>query len=114
VRREDNSIFVGTGEIEFVVEVDQATGEKRASADYSGPVLEVVVTHETSLYQDDTQFPSPNSASTGKQTVQQVVSLVDSLDKLGEQSKNSEIRVWGKRSGDRVVAQVFVFRLMGS
>src|SRR5687768_15266353 len=27
VRREDNSIFVGTGEIEFAVEIDPATGE---------------------------------------------------------------------------------------
>jgi len=114
VRREDNSIFVGTGEIEFAVEVDPATGERQTSSNYSGPVLEIVVTSDTAIYRDETKMPSlgPNAAS-GDQTVQQVVKPVDSLEELGENTKNTEIQVWGERRGDRVVAQVFVYRPLG-
>ena len=46
VRRADNSIFVGTGEIEVMMETDE-TGKVNTSTDFSGPVLEVVVTRET-------------------------------------------------------------------
>lgn len=113
VNREDNSIFVGTGEIEFMVELDQATGQKQSSANYSGPVLEVVITKDTNIYRDETGFPEPGSAAGGKQTIQQVVKPVDSLEELGEQTKNTEVQVWGTRSGDRVVAQVFVYRRLG-
>jgi hypothetical protein len=113
VRREDNSIFVGTGEIEFAMEIDPATGEKQASSNYSGPVLEVVVTNETSIYRDETKMPSIGvGAVSGNKTIQQVVKPVDSLAELGENSKNTEVQVWGERRGDRVVAQVFVYRLL--
>jgi hypothetical protein len=112
VRREDNSIFVGTGDIEFIVELDEATGQRQSSADFSGPVLEVVVTHETTIYRDETKFPDPSSAKSGTQTIQQVIQPVDSLDDLGEETKNVEIQVWGTRSGDRVVAEVFVYRTL--
>lgn len=110
VRREDNSIFVGTGEIKLSVMIDQATGERQSSSSYSGPVLEVVITRETTLYRDETGFPEPGQASGGKQTIQQVVKPVDSLEALGEDTKNTEIQAWGTRSGDRVVAQVLVYR----
>ena len=111
VRREDNSIFVGTGEIEFMVELDAATGERKSSASHSGPVLEVVVTNETTIYRDETEMPSLGPGATGgDKTIQQVVKPIDSLNELGEQTKNTEIQVWGTRSGDRVVAQVFVYR----
>lgn len=113
VNREDNSIFVGTGEIEFMVQLDQATGQKQSSANYSGPVLEVVITKDTSIYRDETKFPELGSTGGGKQTIQQVVKPVDSVEELGEQTKNTEIQVWGTRSGDRVVAQVFVYRRLG-
>jgi hypothetical protein len=113
VRREDNSIFVGTGEIEVAVEIDPATGERQASSNYSGPVLEVVVTNDTTIYRDETKMPSlgPDAVS-GDKTIQQVVKAVDSLEELGENSKNTEVQVWGERRGDRVVAEVFVYRLL--
>lgn len=114
VRRQDNSIFVGTGEIEVRVQVDPATGERNSSANHSGPVLEVVVTNETTIYRDETEMPSlgPGAAS-GDKTIQQIVKPIDSLHELGENSQNTEIQVWGARSGDRVVAQVFVYRPLG-
>ncbi|MCK6627069.1 MAG: hypothetical protein L6R45_18070 [Anaerolineae bacterium] len=110
VRREDNSIFVGTGEIEMAITMDQATGERQSSSSYSGPVLEVVITRETTIYRDETGFPEPGQVSGGKQTIQQVVKPVESLEALGEDTKNTEIQAWGTRSGDRVVAQVLVYR----
>lgn len=108
-RREDNSIFVGTGEIEFSITVDQATGQRQSSSSFSGPVLEVVVTRETAIYRDETGFPEPGGGG-GKKTIQQVVKAVESTEDLGQNTKNTEIQVWGKRSGDRVVAEVLVYR----
>lgn len=112
VRRQDNTIFVGTGEITFDVTIDD-TGQRSANSNFSGPVLEVVVTQETTIYRDVTKMPSlgPNATS-GDQSIQQVVKPVDSLEELGENTKNTEIQVWGERRGDRVVAQVFVYRFL--
>ena len=110
VRREDNSIFVGTGEIEVLIEADE-TGEVNTSTNFSGPVLEVVVTRETKIYHDQTEIPSPNSATSGDVTVQQVVQPVDSLADIGESEQVIEIQAWGTRRGDRVVAEVFVYKL---
>ncbi|MCB9079997.1 MAG: hypothetical protein H6631_20525 [Anaerolineaceae bacterium] len=110
VRREDNSIFVGTGEIEVMAEAEN-DGPPALNVNFSGPVLEVVVTRETTIYRDETEFPTPSQASSGEQTVQQVVAEVDSLNELGPNTKNAELQVWGNRSGDRVVAQVVVYRM---
>ncbi len=112
VRREDNSVFVGTGEIEISMTIDEA-GQRQASSNYSGPVLEVVVTRETTIYRDETKMPSAGpGAVSGDQSIQQVVAPVDSLEDLGENTKNTEIQVWGTRSGDRVVAEVLVYRTL--
>jgi hypothetical protein len=110
VRREDNSIFVGTGEVAIGMSIDE-TGEMSTNVDFSGPVLEVVVTRDTKIYHDQTEMPSPNSATSGDLTVQQVVQPVDSLADFGERNKVVEIQVWGTRRGDRVVAEVFVYNL---
>lgn len=108
-RREDNSIFVGTGAIMVNMEVDGRTGEKQLNTSYTGAVVEVVVTRETTLYYDETKIPSPTGLSGGKQTVQQVVTPVDSLQELDFNNENIEIQAWGERRGDRLVAQVFVY-----
>ena len=60
-RRADNSIFVGTGDIEVNMQVDGNTGEKQMNTSFSGPVVEVVVTRETTLYRDETKMPNPAS-----------------------------------------------------
>lgn len=110
VRRQDNSIFVGTGVMELNVEFDQVAGgsvEPKVSLSTNGPVIEAVVTHDTIIYREETEMPSPSKS--GEVTVQQVVRPVDSLDELG---KNTELQVWGRRSGDRVVADVLVYRIV--
>lgn len=108
VRREDNSLFIGTGAIEVDVEVDGATGEESVSANHSGPTVEVVVNHETILYQDVTALNiEPSADQSGEQTIQQVVQPASSLEAVGE---NTELEVWGERRGDRVIAEVVVYR----
>jgi len=113
VRREDNSIFVGTGDIQVDVEVD-ATGQRSTHTDFSGPVLEVVITRDTVIYRDTTDIPDPSEGQSGEVTVQQVVEAVESPAELGADHPNTEIQVWGSRSGDRIVAEVLVYRLLDS
>lgn len=111
VRREDDSIFVGTGEIELDVEVDGNTGKRTVTANHSGPVVEVVVAQDTTIYKDITKIEvGPEARESGEQKVQQVVQPDASLDQVAE---NTEFEVWGERRGDRVVAEVVVYRLIG-
>ena len=97
--REDNSIFVGTGNMGIVV--DGKEGGKPA-ASYDGPVVEVVVTGETEVFQDVTftgELPEPG------QEIQQKVAP-GSIEDIGE---SSMVMVWGRKSGDRVIAEVLMF-----
>jgi hypothetical protein len=107
VRRQDNSVFVGTGEIRLGITMDEA-GQQSVSLDHSGPEVEVVINHDTLIYRDETDMSiiGPGSDKSGEQTIQQVVKAVDSLDEVGD---NAEVEVWGERRGDRVVAEVLVY-----
>ena len=110
VRREDNSLTVGTGGIEVNVEVqvDGDTGQETVQAvpRATGPELEVVVGRDTALYLDVTDYSMGDAPESGERTVQQQVRPVDSLEDLPE---NAEIQAWGNRSGDRITADVLVF-----
>ena len=110
VSREDDSIMVGTGGIELDVNVERTQAgslEPTVTLSHNGPVVEVVVTNGTAIYKEETEMPSPSKS--GDQTVQQVVRPVDSLDELG---KNTELQVWGRKSGDRVVADILVYKIV--
>jgi hypothetical protein len=110
-RRQDNSIFVGTGDIELDVDVDGATGERRVQLGHSGPEIEVVITRDTIVYRDETEMPTakPEALKSGETTIQQVIRQVDSLVEAGQ---NTELQVWGEKRGDRVIAQVVVYRIV--
>ncbi len=103
LRREDNSVFVGTGNISVSVVVEN--GETTTAADHSGPEVEVVLTHDTLFYRDETDI-NLEAAESGERQIQQVVRPVDSLAELAE---GASIGVWGERRGDRVIAEVVVF-----
>jgi hypothetical protein len=113
VSREDNSVIVGTGAIELRVEVNQTEGgslQTDVSLSANGPEVEVVVTHDTILYREETEDPAAGrNAKGGEYTVQQVLTPVDNLEELG---KNTEVLVWGYRRGDRVVADILVYRIV--
>ena len=111
-RREDNSIFVGTGGVELNVEIRQVEGgaiEPIVTLSHSGQVVEVVVTHDTILYRDETDIPGFGDGKGGEITVRQQLEPVGSLDELGP---NTELQVWGRRSGDRVIAEILVYRIV--
>jgi hypothetical protein len=113
-RRQDNSLIVGTGNINLNVEIRRTAGgaiEPNVSLTADGPEIEVVVTHDTVIYREETEEPGGDGGNVkgGEYTVQQVLRQVDSLDELG---KNTEIIAWGDRKGDRVVADILVYRIV--
>lgn len=101
--RQNNSIFVGTGNVQMSVMKD-SSGQVHTSSSHSGPAVEVVVTTQTTIYHDTTmeQFNGPPPSG---QKIQQVVEP-GSLDEVGQ---NSDITVWGRKTGDRYIADVLVY-----
>ncbi len=101
--RKDNSLFIGTGRVTMTVQKDQ-TGQMKTSSSHDGPTVEVVVTTQTIIYVDVTmkQFNGPPPAG---QKIQQVLES-GSLNDIGE---NSTLTVWGRKSGDRIIADVLVY-----
>ncbi len=97
VRREDRSIYIGTGNHGVA-----GGGGVPTKLMYDGPVLEVVCTPDTQVYKDVTEFPESLSSDT---RLQQVVEA-GSLSEIDEQTS---LRVWGERKGDRIVAQVLLY-----
>jgi hypothetical protein len=102
--RKDNSIFVGTGQVTMTVQRDQS-GNAQTSSGHDGPTVEVVVTPQTIVYEDVTSRQFKGQPPAKGQKVQQVLEL-GSLDKIGQ---NSMITVWGKKTGDRFIADILVY-----
>ncbi len=101
-QRKDNSIFINAGTTNIRVSGGQVT----AADNHTGPIVEIVVTHDTQVYRDvtDRQFDAQQSRG-GK--VQQVLEP-GSLDEIAQYSL---ITVWGARTGDRITANVLVYAL---
>jgi hypothetical protein len=112
VERKDNTIVVASAPLETggggVVVDSQSSeggdGESLTSKEMPiGPKVEVVVTSETVLYRDTTDFS--NSQPSGNTTVQETVGE-GTLDDL---NTDSMVRVWGRKSGDRIIAEVLFY-----
>ena len=69
----------------------------------SEPKVEVVITNETKIYRDATDLGTTPPKE--GQTVQQVVEP-GSLDELTSQTT---VVVWGRKNGDRIIADVIAF-----
>ena len=104
VRRQDNSLFIGTGEVRLSINphADDPNGTPEVQSGYDGPLVEVVTTNSTQIYRDDTDLLSLAS-STGK--IQQKVVPGD-LDEVGQ---TSIVSAWGRQVGDRMVADVILY-----
>jgi signal transduction histidine kinase len=98
VRRDGNTLFVGTGNM---------SGNRMSDGtwhfQHDGPVVQVVTTRDTLVYRDDTLQQLGGVAPSGP--IQQLLQP-GSLAELGI---NSTVKAWGERRDDRMVAEVVVF-----
>jgi len=100
VERQDNIILV---------ETDKPGGDGVSGSPVGmggGPKFEVVVTTETILYRDTTQPPSRRPSGNDPRVLQQTVEE-GTLDDLN--NSQSLVMVWGRRSGDRIIAEVLMY-----
>jgi hypothetical protein len=108
LRRQDNSVFIGTGQIQIGFQRDE-TGKTSSSAEHSGPDVEVVITRDTQLYEDKTPITMKDMEE--QREVQQVLTPVASLDELVSKLDDTDsLMVWGQKSGDRFVAKSVVYQ----
>lgn len=98
VSREDNRLFIGTGKLTMTV---GGSGDVPKSS-FDGPQVEVVVTQDTKVYCETTQPPDPSQQPGA---IQQTVAP-GSVDEL---TSNTTVIVWGRRTGDRVIAEVLLY-----
>jgi hypothetical protein len=100
VERKDNTIVVQANT--FGAGVGGVSGDSPIDEN-SGIKVEVVVTGETMIYQDVTQFPAPVNGEI--HNVQQAAAE-GTLDDLNSQTF---VNIWGRRSGDRIIADVLFY-----
>jgi hypothetical protein len=103
LHRQNNSFFIGTGNVNIHVGGGGPNGASQVSSSYDGPQIEVVVTNNTKVYRDDT-FQNEPALPSGSKIQQKVVP--GSLDEIGQASM---INAWGKQTGDRLVANVLLY-----
>jgi hypothetical protein len=100
VERQDNTI---------IVEDDQPVGDSVSGSPVGtggGPKFEVVVTAETLVYHDTTQPPARRPSGNDPRVIQQTVEE-GTLDDLT--ASQSLVMVWGRKSGDRIIAEVLLY-----
>lgn len=100
---QNNSFFVGTGQVQMQVKKDQS-GNVTSGSSHTGPTVEAVVTAQTVVYRDVTMHKFDGNAPANG-VIQQVVEP-GNIDEIGE---NSLVTAWGKKTGDRVIADVLVY-----
>jgi hypothetical protein len=96
IGRTDDTLTIGTGNV-----MARISNEPDAVPEfnYDGVAVEVLVTNQTELFEDVTEF------TPGQTSVQQKVEKLENLDDLEE---NTTVQVWGQRDGDRIVAETIV------
>jgi hypothetical protein len=100
VERKDNTIVVQA--VSFGSGVGGVSGDS-ALDENSGIRVEIVVTGETMIYKDVTQFPAPVNGEI--HNVQQAAEE-GTLEDLNSQTF---VTVWGRRSGDRIIADTLFY-----
>lgn len=104
IERQDNIIIIQGGG----PNVDNPEGVEVGSPEHlsGGPKAEVVVTTETNLYHDTTEPPARRPSGNDPRVLQQTVEA-GTLDDLA--ISQSLVMVWGRMSGDRLIAEVLVY-----
>jgi hypothetical protein len=74
--------------------------------------FEVVITHDTVLLHDVTsrQYGSATKPASGEDTIMNQVVEPGTLDDIGV---GTRVFVWGRRSGNRIVADTLLYRMIG-
>jgi hypothetical protein len=102
LERNDNIILVGpASRISMMVPKPGSGGEPVMDVDYTGDKVEVVVSNETMIYRDTTTFDRENAPEIVQQTVE--LSTIDDI------APQSVVTVWGRKAGDRIIADVIEF-----
>jgi hypothetical protein len=107
VKRDDNTLTLqslGSAGNISVVAGGGAVAASPVDAN-SGPQVEVVITNQTKIWRDATEFNGPPPSGSGETEVQQQVAA-GSLDDLTAQTM---IMVWGRKNGDRIIADVISY-----
>ena len=115
VKRQDGSIFIqefsmdfagGGGGPSIAVAAPSSGSDTSPEPSNTGPSVEVVITNKTLIYSDATQF---DSNSDNNSVIEQKVkpSTADAI------SSQSIITVWGRKVGDRVIADVILYQHSG-
>jgi hypothetical protein len=108
IKRSDNVVTVGTimegAEVQMIVEVSD-DGSMIINDNATGPQVEVVVTKETKVYRDTTFENLKNGMPEAGQKIQQKVTEA-TLDEIG---RPSFVTAWGRKSGDRIIADILFF-----
>jgi len=100
VERKDNTIIVSV--VSFDIGIGGSSGDTPLDTT-SGPKVEIIVTNETTIYRETTDF---SRLVAGEDfSIQQTVEE-STLDHLNSQTM---ITVWGRRSGDRVIAVILFY-----
>ena len=93
-RRDGNSLFVGTD----LTGVGHNRPDGSIEMEWNGPEVEVVVTHDTEIYEEDIETDTA-----------QIFWEPGSLDDIAQ---NAVVKAWGEKRGDRTVARVLAYDLM--
>jgi|SRR5687768_3980715 len=106
---EVEGLFVERRDNIIIIEDDQHVGGRVSDGPVGlggGPKFEVVVTTETLIYHDTTQPPAHRPSGDDPRVLQQTVEE-GTLDDLN--NSQSLVRIWGRKSGDRIIVEVLVY-----
>ena len=101
VKRTDSSFFIGTGMTSVAVMGSSSGQSIDPQVSYDGPSYEIVMTKNTLIYRETTPMTPDTTASFIQQTV--------APGSLNDLNTMSMVSVWGKKTGDRYVADVILY-----
>jgi len=100
VERKDNTLIVEA--VSFDAGVGGILENSPMNAN-SGPQVEIVITGQTTVYRETTEFIRPVAGE--EFSVQQTVEA----SKLDDLNSQCMVTVWGRKNGDRVIAEVLLY-----
>ena len=106
---EIEGVFVERQDNIIIVEDDQPVGDSASGSPVGiggGPKWEVVVTAETLVYHDTTQPPARRPSGDDPRVLQQTLEEGTLDDLITSQSL---VMAWGRKSGDRIIAEVLLY-----